>query len=1153
MKICKRIAAMLLVAIMCLSYIPAPAHAATPDDLIAVGGVVTLDGVNDGTVTVAISTPEAIGIYAVLGNWSIAETEGKNYLTLTAIGSDKMTFNGDNSATIEDGEVWYIDDNFNTDFAANTRIMYATYRVAANTPKGEYTVTFDPYMGIIDEDLNEYYDVITFTVTVEHAQPACDHQGKTYTYETNNNGTHKVKCECGEYKTESEACSDDATDNNHACDFCGYSVGLETCSDKAGDDNHNCDVCNAENVSDHSYGNASCETAATCTECGATTGTVLGHKDDNHDHNCDNGCGKVDMGEHKDAADDKDHVCDYGCGATLEGCSDETGDGNHNCDVCNAENVSDHSYGTATCDAAATCTECGATTGTALGHKDDNHDHNCDNGCGKVDMGEHKDAADDKDHVCDYGCGVTLEDCSGGEATCTAKAKCEKCGQEYGELAPDNHKNTSIGTVFHSDGNGNHYQWLGCSDCKNAEIQKVNVTPCSDSDDDKDHNCDYCKTTNIEGHTNGAPVQENIEKATCEVAGSYDEVIYCTECGAVVSRENKAIDALGHEWDATTYTWSEDGKSCTAKHVCARDAAHEETETVATTGKITTPATCTEMGTTTYTANFEAEWAVDGQTKEVQDIPANKHSFTNARGNLKTAGTCTAEAVYAVKCDNCSAESDELTVKGEKDTSNHTGEIAYTDNNDGTHKVTCKTCGETLNPAEAHDYNYDSANHKCICGLECSHNGGAGGTDKGNGTHDLYCFCGKFLGNEPHFYNPYHICYACLAGRTGWHEGCYYKNAVLQKTEWTKIDDAWYYLDPVTGKYATGLRRLPYLTELGYAPNQEDIDYAANKGTAFKDATEAWFYFDQDGKLMTGFTGILDGKYVQNGMIPWHPGFVEVDGVWYYFVGDAENGGNKMANGQIYVTRNAEQAGYKTSDQIVFVNGRVDTTVDGIVSVAGVLYYYENGKLMAGNGLTKIGDKYIYVRSSGKLAVGEYYIPANDLGVVSALYTFGEDGYMVNPNTDYHNGVVNGYYYKDGKVQYGAGLIEWKGDIYYVRSNGQVATGWYYVTNTNGMEGFQKGMKLNFGEDGKLQPVKNGIVEENGELYYYENNHVRYGAGLLKLEDENGVYYIYVRSSGKVQTGYFYITKTNGLEGFEVGDHCRFGEDGKLIQNFDKK
>ena len=50
---------------------------------------------------------------------------------------------------------------------------------------------------------------------------------------------------------------------------------------------------------------------------------------------------------------------------------------------------------------------------------------------------EHTDAAP-KDHLCDV-CGATLSEHTGGEATCTDKAVCEYCGNEYGELSLNNH------------------------------------------------------------------------------------------------------------------------------------------------------------------------------------------------------------------------------------------------------------------------------------------------------------------------------------------------------------------------------------------------------------------------------------------------------------------------------------------------------------------------------------------------------------------------------------------------------------------------------------------------------------------------------------------------------------------------------------------
>ena len=63
------------------------------------------------------------------------------------------------------------------------------------------------------------------------------------------------------------------------------------------------------------------------------------------------------------------------------------------------------SYSTATCTVAPTCA-CGATNGEALGHKDENTDHVCDNGC-SVAQGTHADG-DDEDLLCDYGCGVEI-------------------------------------------------------------------------------------------------------------------------------------------------------------------------------------------------------------------------------------------------------------------------------------------------------------------------------------------------------------------------------------------------------------------------------------------------------------------------------------------------------------------------------------------------------------------------------------------------------------------------------------------------------------------------------------------------------------------------------------------------------------------------
>ena len=48
-------------------------------------------------------------------------------------------------------------------------------------------------------------------------------------------------------------------------------------------------------------------------------------------------------------------------------------------------------------------------------------------------------------------------------------------------------------------------------------------------------------------HTPGDPVKENEKEASCEEAGSYEEAVYCTECGEELSRRIVAVDAAGHK------------------------------------------------------------------------------------------------------------------------------------------------------------------------------------------------------------------------------------------------------------------------------------------------------------------------------------------------------------------------------------------------------------------------------------------------------------------------------------------------------------------------------------------------------------------------------------------------------------------------------
>lgn len=49
-------------------------------------------------------------------------------------------------------------------------------------------------------------------------------------------------------------------------------------------------------------------------------------------------------------------------------------------------------------------------------------------------------------------------------------------------------------------------------------------------------------------HTPSEAVKENEEEATCTAGGSYDEVVYCAECRAVISRTKRTTEKLPHKF-----------------------------------------------------------------------------------------------------------------------------------------------------------------------------------------------------------------------------------------------------------------------------------------------------------------------------------------------------------------------------------------------------------------------------------------------------------------------------------------------------------------------------------------------------------------------------------------------------------------------------
>ena len=130
-------------------------------------------------------------------------------------------------------------------------------------------------------------------------------------------------------------------------------------------------------------------------------------------------------------------------------------------------------------------------------------------------------------------------------------------------------------------------------------------------------------------YTMHIPSKEIASQQTCTDPAYY--YVQCDRCDVFTTEATVAVgNALGHDYADATYNWQYDAANnvwiCTAKHVCSRDNSHVETAAATVTDAVKTPATCTEKGTTTYTAAFDVTWAKE-QTKDEVDIAALGHSY----------------------------------------------------------------------------------------------------------------------------------------------------------------------------------------------------------------------------------------------------------------------------------------------------------------------------------------------------------------------------------------------------------------------------------------------------------------------------------------------------------------------------------------------
>ena len=388
-----------------------------------------------------------------------------------------------------------------------------------------------------------------------------------------------------------------------------------------------------------------------------------------------------------------------------------------------------------------------------------------------------------------------------------------------------------------------------------------------------------------------------------------------------------------------------------------------------------------------------------------------------------------------------------------------------------------------------------------------------------------------------------------------------FENGKLVKGAWLATDHGKrYYYGPgfVQGKWYTIEGNLYFFNQNGY--RYEGLRYVKLRDN--HDDPIYWYDFGEDGICHGVYqhTGLfyLNGNtyYTINGMVC--NGLYLADDGYYYYFGSVDY--TAVKNTRHWVSY-PNDTGFAPAFYSFDEDGRMiidtpDPSKDGIVNEDGELYYYVNGVRFYA-GLIQIDGDYYYVNSSCKVVTNQRYwvSKTNDL-LPAGFYNFDVDGKMTdapiptpdpdpdpNPDPEVKNGIVNEdgelYYYVNGVKTY-AGLIQIDGDYYYVNSYCKVITNQrYWVSKTNDLltAGF-----YNFGSDGKMTDapiptpdpdpdpnpdpeVKNGIVSEDGELYYYVNG-VKTYAGLIQIDGD----YYYVNSYCKVITNQrYWVSKTNDL------------------------
>ena len=234
-------------------------------------------------------------------------------------------------------------------------------------------------------------------------------------------------------------------------------------------------------------------------------------------------------------------------------------------------------------------------------------------------------------------------------ATCTDKGEKRRycsCGEyESQEIAATGHTKQTVAAKAATCTTAGNIAYYYCPVCKkyfSNSAMTAEITQASTVIAALGHN-----KTAVAAKAATCTTDGNIAYWHCSRCNKYFSDSACTK---EITKASTVI-AAGHSWGSPSYTWSDDGKTCTGKRVCTRNSTHIETVNASISSAVKTPSTCKVMGTTRYTATF-TNAAYTTQTKDVQDIPLAAHSYQET----VVAPTATTQGYTLHHCTVCGDE-----------------------------------------------------------------------------------------------------------------------------------------------------------------------------------------------------------------------------------------------------------------------------------------------------------------------------------------------------------------------------------------------------------------------------------------------------------------------------------------------------------------